>query len=403
MTQAGKIAEISRTDGRARAPYGSDPARSRGRLYAEPESPTRTLFQRDRDRIIHSGAFRKLQYKTQVFVYHEGDYYRTRLTHSVEVGQIARSIARVLSLDEDLAEAVALAHDLGHTPFGHAGEDALDSCMEPFAGFDHNDQALRIVTKLEARYAGFDGLNLTWETLEGLVKHNGPLLPLPQGETLPVTITAFQQQMDLEVGTYAAAEAQVAALSDDIAYLTHDLEDGVRAGFFTIDELGDLPLVGEIVRGVSARYPGLEPGRAIHETIRALVDHLVRDLVRETGARLEKLAPRSVEDVRGAGRPMVAFSAETSLIDKALRQFLTQRFYRDYRVNRMTSKARRIVRELFNHFMAEPETLPTPWQAILDGGETAPARIIADYIAGMTDRYAIVEHRRIFDLHERNQ
>ena len=241
---------------RQRAPYASDPARSRGRLYAEPESQTRSVFQRDRDRIIHSGAFRKLQYKTQVFVYHEGDYYRTRLTHSIEVAQIARSIARVLHVDEDLAEAVALAHDLGHTPFGHAGENALDKCMRDYGGFDHNDQALRIVTRLEERYADFNGLNLSWEALDGLVKHNGPLVPVD--EVLPVTINAFRHEFDLELDTYAGIEAQVAALSDDIAYNTHDIEDGVRAQFFTLDELAELPLVGDIINEVRGRNPNLE-------------------------------------------------------------------------------------------------------------------------------------------------
>ena len=406
MTQRHKRERWPAAQTAGRAPYASDPARSRGRLHAEPESPTRTVFQRDRDRIIHSGAFRKLQHKTQVFVYHEGDYYRSRLTHSIEVGQIARSIARILDLDEDLAEAVALAHDLGHTPFGHAGEDALDACMAPYGAFDHNDQALRIVTRLEARYAGFDGLNLTWESLEGLVKHNGPLVARPDDGVLPVTIAQFQTEMDLELATYAAAEAQVAALSDDIAYITHDLEDGVRAGFFTIGELSELPLAGDVVREVSKRHPGLDSGRTIHETIRRLIDLLVRDLVAETERRLADLTPQSVEAIRHAGRPVVALSPELSSNDKILRGFLTERLYHDYRVDRMTSKARRIVLDLFTHFMAEPETLPTAWQAtIRAGGDGAVerARIIADYIAGVTDRYAVAEHRRLFDLHERNQ
>jgi dGTPase len=385
-----------------RAPYASDPARSRGRLYAEPESTTRTVFQRDRDRIIHSGAFRKLQYKTQVFVYHEGDYYRTRLTHSIEVAQIARSIARVLRVDEDLAEAVALAHDLGHTPFGHAGEHALDRCMRDYGGFDHNDQALRIVTKLEERYADFDGLNLSWEALDGLVKHNGPLLPVPEGEVLPITINAFRHQFDLELQTHAGIEAQIAALSDDIAYNTHDIEDGVRAGFFTLDELAGLPLVGDIIDEVRGRYPGLEAGRVIHETTRRLIDRLVRDLSAETERRLAELAPRSADDIRRAGRPTVALSAGMSRAEKVLRQFLDTRLYHDYRVNRMTSKARRILADLFKQFMAEPDTLPTQWQGQIaaDNGETSRARVIADYLAGMTDRFAIAEHQRFFDFHE---
>ena len=394
------------SDAEGRAPYASDPGQSRGRLYVEPESTTRTVFQRDRDRIIHSGAFRKLQYKTQVFVYHEGDYYRTRLTHSIEVGQIARSIARILRIDEDLAETVALAHDLGHTPFGHAGEYALDEAMQPYGGFDHNDQALRIVTRLEARYAAFDGLNLTWETLEGLVKHNGPL----DHEILPVTIAAFQKQFDLELGSYAGIEAQVAALSDDIAYNTHDIEDGVRAGFFTIGELREIPLVGDIIRDVSIRNPGLDSGRLLHETIRKMVDHLVRDLVTETQARLQAEAPGSAMEVRNAGRPLVGLSSGVAADEKILRKFLWDRLYHDYRVNRMTSKARRIVQDLFKQFIAEPETLPTTWQDQIrtessDGGraDIVKARVIADYIAGMTDRFAIAEHRRFFDFYETSQ
>jgi dGTPase len=393
-------APVSAAQGRA--PYASDPTRSRGRLYAEPESLTRTVFQRDRDRIIHSGAFRKLQYKTQVFVYHEGDYYRTRLTHSIEVGQIARSVARVLRVDEDLAEAVALAHDLGHTPFGHAGEHALDACMREYGGFNHNDQALRIVTRLEERYAEFNGLNLSWEALDGLVKHNGPLLPLADGKILPITINGFQHEVDLELSTFAGIEAQVAALSDDIAYNTHDIEDGIRAGFFTLDELADLPLVGDIIREVTGRYPGLDSGRAIHETTRRLIDRLVRDLVTETEGRLAKLVPGSADDIRKAELPVVALSGAVSQAEKSLRHFLDTRLYHDYRVNRMTSKARRIVADLFNQFMAEPNTLPTEWQVrigVADPGGAQP-RVIADYIAGMTDRFAIAEHQRFFDFHE---
>jgi dGTPase len=385
-----------------RALYASDPAQSRGRLYAEPESLTRTVFQRDRDRIIHSGAFRKLQYKTQVFVYHEGDYYRTRLTHSIEVGQIARSVARVLRVDEDLAEAVALAHDLGHTPFGHAGEHALDACMRTYGGFNHNDQALRIVTRLEERYAAFNGLNLSWEALDGLVKHNGPLLPLAHDKALPITINAFQHELDLELSTFAGIEAQIAALSDDIAYNTHDIEDGIRAGFFTLAELADLPLVGDIIQEVTGRYPGLDSGRAIHETTRRLIDRLVRDLVIETEGRLAALAPRSADDIRQAKMPVVALSEAVSTAEKSLRHFLNTRLYHDYRVNRMTSKARRIVADLFNQFMAESNTLPTEWQVRIGGDDPsgAQARVIADYIAGMTDRFAIAEHQRFFDFHE---
>jgi dGTPase len=387
---------------RGRALYASDPAHSRGRLYAEPESQTRTVFQRDRDRIIHSGAFRKLQYKTQVFVYHEGDYYRTRLTHSIEVAQIARSIARVLNIDEDLAEAVALAHDLGHTPFGHAGENALDKCMRDYGGFDHNDQALRIVTKLEERYADFNGLNLSWEALDGLVKHNGPLLPLPESAVLPITIETFRREFDLELETYAGIEAQVAALSDDIAYNTHDIEDGVRAGFFTLDELAELPLVGAIIQEVRGRNPGLESGRVVHETTRRLIDRLVRDVTAETERRLAEIKPQSADDIRRAGRPVVSLSESVRTTEKQLRHFLDTRMYHDYRVNRMTSKARRILADLFRQFMAEPDTLPTQWQAQIaqNRGDSGKARVIADYLAGMTDRFAIAEHQRFFDFHE---
>jgi dGTPase len=387
---------------RGRAPYASDPARSRGRLYAEPESQTRSVFQRDRDRIIHSGAFRKLQYKTQVFIYHEGDYYRTRLTHSIEVAQIARSIARVLHVDEDLAEAVALAHDLGHTPFGHAGEHALDACMRDFGGFDHNDQALRIVTRLEERYADFNGLNLSWEALDGLVKHNGPLLPLPEGEVLPVTIDAFRHEFDLELNTHAGIEAQVAALSDDVAYNTHDIEDGVRANFFSLDELAELPLVGDIIKEVRARNPSLESGRIVHETTRRLIDRLVRDLTAETERRLAEVKPGSADDIRKAGRPVVALSEAVHGAEKQLRRFLDTRMYHDYRVNRMTSKARRILADLFKQFMAERDTLPTQWQAQIGQSrdDAGRARVIADYLAGMTDRFAIAEHRRFFDFHD---
>ncbi len=385
------------------APYACEPARTRGRLVGEPESATRTCHQRDRDRIVHSGAFRKLKYKTQVFVYHEGDYFRTRLTHSLEVAQIARSISRILGLNEDLAEAVALAHDLGHTPFGHAGEWALDECMERFDGFSHNDQSLRILTRLERRYAEFDGLNLTWETLEGVVKHNGPLLPLAEGEALPVTIRAFNRDFDLDLDTWPGLESQVAALADDIAYNNHDIDDGLRAGFFTVEEIAERLMVGPIARAVTDRWPGLEPSRLIHETIRRLIDRMVGDLLSETKRRLADAAPADAEAVRRAGRPLVAFSDEVAEAQKPLRAFLKRRMYRHYLVNREMSKGKRVVRALFDLFMAEPNTLPTPWQEELTktGGmedERIRARLVADYIAGMTDRFALAEHRRLFDM-----
>jgi dGTPase len=381
------------------APYAAKPEESRGRLHPEPESPTRSPFQRDRDRIIHSAAFRKLQYKTQVFVYHEGDYYRTRLTHSIEVAQIARSVARSLNLNEDLAEALALAHDLGHTPFGHAGEDALDQAMAEYGGFQHNDQTLRILTSLERRYADFDGLNLTWESLEGVVKHNGPLVT-DEGAPLPATISEFNRVWDLELHTQPGIEAQVAAISDDIAYNNHDIDDGLRAGLISLDDLAELPLVGDILSELRGRYPGLERRRLIHELIRRLIDRMVSDLLVETRRRVEALAPRTAADIRHADAPVVGFSAEMETYSQVLRKFLFARVYRHFQVNRETSKARRVVRDLFELFMAEPNTLPTEWQdEAIKADHVARARIVADYIAGMTDRYALIEHQRLFDVH----
>jgi dGTPase len=383
----------------ASAPYACDPAQSRGRLLAEAESRTRTVFQRDRDRVIHSGAFRKLQYKTQVFIYHEGDYFRTRLTHSIEVAQIARSISRALGLNEDLAECLALAHDLGHTCFGHAGEDALHACMESYGGFDHNDHGLRIVTQLERRYAAFDGLNLTWETLEGLVKHNGPVLPPRPGKTVGETTLAFNKLFDLELGTFASAEAQVAALADDIAYNNHDLDDGIRANAFTIEELRTLPLAGEALAHIENKSPHIDQSRLIHEMVRYTIDRMVEDLLRETQGRLKALDPHTVDDIRKAAEPVVSFSAEMRAHEKTLRTFLFDKVYRHYRRNRMTSRARRVVRDLFEIFMAEPECLPPDWQSPDNGDKKQRARFVADYIAGMTDRYALTEHKRLFDLY----
>lgn len=386
------------------AAYATRPEATRGRLVAEAESASRSAFQRDRDRIVHSGAFRKLQYKTQVFVYHVGDYYRTRLTHSLEVAQIARSVARSLGLTEDLAEAVALAHDLGHTPFGHAGEEALHAALQEAApeagGFDHNDQTVRVLTTLEQRYAAFDGLNLCWETLEGVVKHNGPLLPSARGKPLPPAIAALNAAWDLELHSQPGPEAQVAALADDIAYLSHDIDDGLRAALFTIDELkAASPLVGTLFDRVDADHPDLHRRRRVHEVIRRLIDRLVGDVVTESRARLAALAPDSAAAVRAADRPVVAFPADLHAAVQALRAFLFQRMYRHYEVNRETSRARRVVRDLFVLFLAEPNTLPPEWQeAALAGDRAARARVIADYIAGMTDRYALLEHRRLFDL-----
>jgi dGTPase len=377
-----------------RAACASKPEESRGRLHPEPEHAMRSPFQRDRDRIIHSTAFRRLKHKTQVFVYHEGDHYRTRLTHSLEVAQIARTISRALGLDEDLAEALALAHDLGHTPFGHAGEEALNAEMAPYGGFSHNDQTLRILTKLEHGYAEFDGLNLTWETLEGIAKHNGPLEP-----PVPPFIGEYNARHDLRLDSYAGPEAQVASLADDIAYNNHDIDDGLRAGLFAVADLADVPLVGPVFHEVGKRYPGLEEPRLIHEAIRRMIDRMVRDMVGETGARLADSRVKSADDIRALGRPVAAFSDAMRDNDRALKRFLYERMYRHSRVNRMSHKARRVVRELFQLFIAEPECLPSEWRAAAYGDAAATARTVADYLAGMTDRFALDEHRRLFDTY----
>jgi dGTPase len=379
----------------AYAPFACHPDASRGRLHPEPESPTRSVFQRDRDRIIHSTAFRRLKHKTQVFIAHEGDHYRTRLTHSLEVSQVARSASRVLGLDEDLAEALALAHDLGHTPFGHAGEDALDAVMAPYGGFDHNAQTLRILTKLERRYAEFDGLNLTWESLEGVVKHNGPLLPA--NRPLPAAIVEYVAVQDLELATYPSGEAQVAALADDIAYNTHDIEDGLRADMFALDDLLELPLVGPLIDMITTRFPALERGRLVHELSRRLIDRMINDLIEETRRRLGRAGAASADAIRAAGTPMVGFSPEMHAHQQSLRAFLYDRMYTHFRQQRSHRRAREIVTDLFETFMGEPGCLPTEWQERLDRTPEKPktARLIADYIAGMTDRFAVDEHRRL--------
>jgi dGTPase len=381
----------------ALAAYACRPEESRGRLHPEPESSARSVFQRDRDRIIHSSAFRRLQYKTQVFIYHEGDHYRTRLTHSLEVAQIARSIARRLGLDEDLAETLALAHDLGHTPFGHAGEVALDEVMRDFGGFAHNDQTLRVLTKLEHRYAGFDGLNLTWETLEGVVKHNGPI-----GGPLAATLGDYVKHHDLELTTWPSAEAQVAALADDIAYDNHDTDDGLRAGLFAVGDLAQVPLLGPVFAEVDKLYPGLEESRRVHEAIRRLIDRMVGDVVEESQRRIAAIKAKSVADIRRHSSAVIGFSATMREQERGLRRFLFERMYRHYRVNRMASKAHRIVQELFRLLLAEPQCLPTEWQNQATGpGTRDTARIVADYIAGMTDRFALDEYRKLFDPNER--
>ena len=373
---------------------------SRGRFIDEPQSATRTPFQRDRDRIIHASAFRRLKQKTQVFVAHEGDHYRTRLTHSLEVAQIARSIARTLGLDEDLAEAMALAHDLGHPPFGHAGEDQLDECMQAYEGFDHNAQTLRVVTKMEDSYPSFPGLNLTWEMLEGLVKHNGPLITADNSiNDLPAAFRDYPWLEQLELDQFAGPEAQVAALADDIAYNNHDIDDGVAARLFTIEDLEELPLVGDIFRSVREDYPALSKSKTVSEAVRRLIGHWIDDLTAETRRRVEAYNPQSAADVRAMPVPLVAFSEDLERDQRALRAFLYERMYKHYKVNRMRSQAKRILSELFELFMAEPETLPDLWR--LDAEQAPPvrrARLVCDYLAGMTDNYAIDLHRRLFSM-----
>ncbi len=389
----------------SRAPYAADPAKSRGRRYDEPPSPSRNDFRRDCDRIIHSTAFRRLAHKTQVFVYHEGDHYRTRLTHTLEVVQIARSLARALGLDEDLAEATALAHDLGHPPFGHAGERALDYCVRAFGGFDHNAQALRVVTALERRYAQFDGLNLTWETLEGLVKHNGPLTDR-QGRAVgryaergvPAPISAYSRIQDLELWSYASAEAQAAALADDIAYDAHDIDDGLRADLFTLEDIASVPIVASIVAEIDAHYAGLDPTRSAHETVRRLITRMIEDVIGESRLRIGALKPKSAADVRQAAEPLVAFSSAIEKADAGIKGFLYPRMYRHARVVRVMEDAEGVVRDLFAHFVAQPADLPAEWRDGINlADEGARARRVADYIAGMTDRYALVEHARYFN------
>ena len=378
------------------APHACDALASRGRLYPEAESRTRTPFARDRDRIIHTTAFRRLKEKTQVFVAHEGDHYRTRLTHSLEVAQIARSLAGALKLDVDLAEAVALAHDLGHPPFGHAGEDELHLLMAEHGGFDHNVQTFRVVTELEARYPGFPGLNLTWETLEGVIKHNGPVAHRLD-EPAWRAVADHGARWDLRLDTFASLEAQVAAISDDIAYNNHDVDDGVQAGLFTLADLERLPLIGAILSEVRRDWPKADERMVRLEAVRRMIGAMADDVLAETRARLSADGIGTVEDVRAASRPMVAFSAAMLEDLSAVRRFLFERMYRHYRVNRTRSQARRLLKDMFALFMADPTVLPPEW------GEHAAdpsvrARVVCDYIAGMTDRYAIEEHRNLFSL-----
>ncbi len=375
------------------APYASDPARARGRCYAEEESNFRSCFQRDRDRIIHSSAFRRLKHKTQVFVEHEGDYYRTRLTHSIEVAQVARTIAGALDLNDELTEAVALAHDLGHPPFGHTGEDALAALMAPYGGFDHNAQAIKIVTRLETHYADFDGMNLTWESLEGIAKHNGPVT----GD-LPYALAEYDAQFTLELDTHASAEAQVAALSDDIAYNNHDLHDGLRACLFEEEEMATLPIVGDAYRDVDARYPGLESIRRRHEALRRVFGVMVSDVIQTSRARLRDSGAERVEDIRHLGRPVIRFSDALWSDLQEIRAFLFTKMYRAPSVMEKREEVTLVVHDLFPLFLHQPELLPARWSAAVeaaDGDQTALARIVSDYIAGMTDRFALQSHERL--------
>jgi dGTPase len=389
----------------SRAPYACDPQASRGRLYPEPPSTSRSAFRRDCDRIIHATAFRRLKHKTQVFVFDEGDHYRTRLTHTLEVAQVARALARRLQLDEDLAEALALAHDLGHPPFGHAGERALDSCLSAFGGFDHNAQTLRVVTTLERRYPAFDGLNLTWETLEGLVKHNGPLTdragaPLERYRRhgVPASILDYCRAQDLQLWSFAGAEAQVAAVADDIAYDAHDIDDGLRAKLFELEEIIAVPLPGRIVAAIREAHPNLDHDRLVHELIRRLIGLLIDDVVSESTSRLATLKPRSADDVRRAAAPVGAFSREVGDEDREIKSFLERHMYRHSRVTKVMDQAADVVRALFAHYSARPRDMPAEWGEHLSGlDEAVRARHIADFIAGMTDRYALAEHARLFD------
>ena len=368
------------------AKYASNPALSRGRLVDEGHSAHRSAFQRDRDRIIHSTAFRRLKHKTQVFVEHEGDHNRTRLTHSIEVGQVARTISGALGLNVELTEAVALAHDLGHSPFGHAGEDALDECMAPYGGFDHNAQAIKIVTDLERHYAEFDGLNLTWECLEGIAKHNGPVL----GD-IPFALAEYNAKHDLELYTHASAEAQVAALSDDIAYNNHDLDDGLRAGLFQIDDILHLPLVKPCFAEVDRKYPNLDPDRRRHEALRRVFGLMVEDVLTESKIWLDKSGAESAQDIRALGHPVIAFSDDLLSGLNAIRQFLYANMYRHPSVLEVREEMTGVLRDLFHRFMDHPDLLPDGWTPYSD--DFARARLVADYVSGMTDRFALKLHK----------
>ncbi|QRI64912.1 deoxyguanosinetriphosphate triphosphohydrolase [Shinella sp. PSBB067] len=386
-----------------RAIYASDPWATRGRLFPEPESPTRSDFQRDRDRIVHTTAFRRLKHKTQVFIAADGDHYRTRLTHTIEVAQIARALARALKLDEDLAEGVALVHDFGHTPFGHTGEDALHAVLEPFGGFDHNAQSLRIVTKLERRYADFDGLNLTWESLEGLVKHNGPLIgptgECTHGDAVPRPILEYCAVHDLELGSFASLEAQVAAIADDIAYNTHDIDDGLRSGYLDFEMLEEVPFLARLMKEVHDRYPGLEAPRFTHEIMRRQITAMVEDVISYAQQAIRVERPESADDVRKAHRCLATFSEEMAVTDRQIKKLLFSRIYRHPDVMRVRANAASILTDLYHAYMDDPQLMQGHYwvDRIATMPESARARHVGDYLAGMTDNYAINTHRRLFD------
>ncbi|MDB5484918.1 MAG: deoxyguanosinetriphosphate triphosphohydrolase [Tardiphaga sp.] len=389
-----------------RKAYACDPDHSRGRRFAEPASTTRSPFRRDCDRVIHSTAFRRLKHKTQVFVFHEGDHYRTRLTHTLEVAQIARALARQLGLDEDLTEALALAHDLGHPPFGHAGERALDECLKAHGGFDHNAQTLRVVTSLEHRYPDFDGLNLTWETLEGIVKHNGPLTDAdgaPIGRYavtgLPYGISEFDQHFGLVLSSHASLEAQCAAIADDIAYDAHDIDDGLRAGLFSVNDLKVMPRTAEMIADIDARYPALDEGRRGAELVRELISFLIADVFAEANRRLADARPGSVDEVRFHDSALIAFSPAAEEAEAMIKTFLRERMYRAPRVMLVMSEAASVVRDLFARYSISPGDLPAEWRPTIETAvnDTDQARLIGNFIAGMTDRYALTEHGRLFD------
>ncbi|WP_273756743.1 deoxyguanosinetriphosphate triphosphohydrolase [Bartonella sp. MM73XJBT] len=391
--------DISNINYQTRAVYSTNPQTSRGRLFYETMNTVRSPFQRDRDRIIHSNAFRRLKHKTQVFIADESDHYRTRLTHSIEVSQIARTLARALCLDEDLAEAIALVHDFGHTPFGHAGEDALNEAMAPYGGFDHNAQALRIVTKLEQRYANFDGLNLTWETLEGLVKHNGPLLgPYANQKEVPIDILQYNAKQDLELDCFAGLEAQCAAIADDIAYNAHDIDDGLRSQFLTLDQFEQVSLTAKLLKDITDEHPQLDQTRRGYALVRRQITTMVEDVIRQSQENLAQINPTSSNDIHHAKQTIVTFSPTMAIYEKELKDFLFKNLYYHDQVLSRRNAAKCIVQKLFDSYYKNPENLPENWckkTAHLTNHELA--RHIADFLSGMTDPYALREYHRLFD------